>query len=41
MVYKTAFRFSQFGYAASMAVALLVLVMFFSAAITRAFRASV
>ncbi len=40
MVYKTAFRFSQFGYAASMAVALLVLVMFFSAAITRAFRAS-
>ena len=41
MVYKTAFRFSQFGYAASMAVALLVLVMFFSAAITRAFRTSV
>src|SRR5438046_836705 len=38
MIYKTAFRFSQFGYAASMAVALLVLVMFFSAAITRAFR---
>src|SRR6266851_4959418 len=41
MVYKTAFRFSQFGYAASMAVALLVLVMFFSAAITRAFKGSV
>ena len=41
MVYKTAFRFSQFGYAASMAVALLVLVMFFSAAITRTFRTSV
>src|SRR5438552_4767224 len=41
MIYKTAFRFSQFGYAASMAVALLVLVMFFSAAITRTFRTSV
>ncbi len=41
MVYKTAFRFSQFGYAASMAVALLVLVMLTSAAITRAFRTAV
>jgi len=41
MVYKTAFRFSQFGYAASMAVALLALVMFFSTAITRVFRANV
>ncbi len=41
MIYKTAFRFSQFGYAASMAMALLVLVMFFSAALTRAFKGSV
>lgn len=40
MIYKTAFRFSQFGYGASMAIALLVLVMFLSAAATRAFRAS-
>src|SRR5438132_2740781 len=40
MVYKTAFRFSQFGYAASMAVALLVLVTFFSAAVMRAFKRS-
>jgi multiple sugar transport system permease protein len=38
MIYKTAFRFSQFGYGASMAVMLLVLVVFFSAALTRAFR---
>jgi len=40
MIYKTAFRFSQFGYGASMAMALLALVMFFSAAITRAFKGS-
>ncbi|MBZ5594008.1 MAG: sugar ABC transporter permease [Acidobacteriia bacterium] len=40
MIYKTAFRFSQFGYGAAMAIALLVLVMFFSAALTRAFRGS-
>ncbi len=38
MIYKSAFRFSQFGYGASMAIALLVLVMFFSAAVTRAFK---
>jgi multiple sugar transport system permease protein len=38
MIYKSAFRFSQFGYAASMAVALLVLVTFFSAAVMRAFK---
>ncbi len=40
MIYKTAFRFSQFGYGAAMAVALLVLVMCFSAAVTRAFKGS-
>jgi multiple sugar transport system permease protein len=40
MIYKTAFRFSQFGYGAAMAIALLVLVMFFSAALTRAFKSS-
>jgi multiple sugar transport system permease protein len=38
MIYKTAFRFSQFGYGAAMAVMLLVLVVFFSAALTRALR---
>src|ERR1700730_5005421 len=38
MIYKTAFRFSQFGYGASMAVMLLVLVVFFSAALTRVLR---
>ena len=41
MIYKTAFRFSQFGYGAAMAIALLVLVMFFSAALTRVFRDTV
>lgn len=40
MIYKTAFRFSQFGYGAAMAIGLLVLVMFFSAALTRAFKSS-
>jgi multiple sugar transport system permease protein len=40
MIYKTAFRFSQFGYGAAMAIGLLVLVMSFSAALTRAFRSS-
>ena len=40
MIYKTAFRFSQFGYGAAMAMALLVLVMCFSAAVTRAFKSS-
>jgi multiple sugar transport system permease protein len=38
MIYKTAFRFSQIGYAASMALSLLVLVMFLSAAIVRMLR---
>jgi multiple sugar transport system permease protein len=41
MIYKTAFRFSQYGYGAAMALSLLVLVMFFSAAVTRAFKGSV
>jgi len=41
MIYKTAFRFSQFGYGAAMAMALLVLVLGFSAAVTRAFKGSV
>jgi len=41
MIYKTAFRFSQFGYGASMAITLLILVMVFSAAVTRAFRGTV
>jgi multiple sugar transport system permease protein len=41
MIYKTAFRFSQFGYGASMAITLLILVMVFSAAVTRAFKGSV
>ena len=41
MIYKTAFRFSQFGYGAAMAIALLVLVAGFSAAVTRAFKGSV
>jgi multiple sugar transport system permease protein len=41
MIYKTAFRFSQYGYGAAMAVALLILVMCFSAAVTRAFKGSV
>jgi multiple sugar transport system permease protein len=41
MIYKTAFRFSQFGYGASMAISLLILVMVFSAAVTRAFKGSV
>jgi multiple sugar transport system permease protein len=41
MIYKTAFRFSQFGYGAAMAVAMLVLVMCFSAAVTRAFKGRV
>jgi len=41
MIYKTAFRFSQFGYGASMAIALLALVLSFSAAVTRAFKGSV
>lgn len=40
MIYKTAFRFSQVGYGAAMAMALLVLVICFSAAVTRVFRAS-
>jgi len=40
MIYKTAFRFSQVGYGAAMAMALLFLVMGFSLAVTRAFRAS-
>ena len=35
MIYKTAFRFSQIGYAASMALALLVLVGLLSAAMVR------
>jgi ABC-type sugar transport system permease subunit len=38
MIYKTAFRFSQIGYAASMALSLLVLVIFLSAAIVRMLR---
>jgi multiple sugar transport system permease protein len=38
MIYKTAFRFSQYGYGAAMAIALLVLVTCFSAAVTRAFK---
>lgn len=38
MIYKTAFRFSQFGYGAAMAVAVLVLVTCFSAAVARAFQ---
>ena len=38
MIYKSAFRFSQFGYAAAMAIALLVLITFFSAAVIRAFK---
>lgn len=38
MIYKTAFRFSQFGYGAAMAVALLLLVVCFSTALTRAFK---
>jgi multiple sugar transport system permease protein len=41
MIYKTAFRFSQFGYGAAMAIGLLVLVMSFSAALTRAFKSSI
>ncbi len=41
MIYKTAFRFSQFGYGAAMAVALLILVACFSAAVTRAFKGTV
>jgi multiple sugar transport system permease protein len=41
MIYKTAFRFSQFGYGAPMAITLLILVMVFSAAVTRAFKGSV
>ena len=40
MIYKTAFRFSQFGYAASMAMVLLVLVTCFSAGVSRAFKGS-
>ena len=40
MIYKTAFRFSQFGYAASMAMFLLVLVTCFSAGVSRAFKGS-
>src|SRR5580700_2161647 len=39
MIYMTAFRFSQVGYGAAMAMALLFLVMGFSSAVTRAFRA--
>jgi multiple sugar transport system permease protein len=39
MVYKTAFRFSQIGYGAAMALALLALVMAISFAIVRALRA--
>ncbi|HEX9373510.1 MAG TPA: sugar ABC transporter permease [Roseiflexaceae bacterium] len=38
LVYKTAFRFSQIGYAAAMAIALLVLVMLLSLAIVRTLR---
>ena len=38
MIYKTAFRFSQIGYGAAMAMALLVLVMCFSAGVTRLFK---
>jgi len=41
MVYKTAFRFSQFGYAAAMAVTLLILVLFLSAAISRSLQGQV
>lgn len=41
MIYKTAFRFSQFGYGAAMALAVLVLVACFSAAVARAFKGSV
>jgi len=41
MIYKTAFRFSQFGYGAAMAVALGVLVACFSTAVTRAFKGTV
>jgi multiple sugar transport system permease protein len=41
MIYKTAFRFSQYGYGAAMAVAMLMLVGCFSAAVTRAFKGSV
>jgi len=41
MIYKTAFRFSQFGYGAAMAIGLLALVVCFSAALTRAFRSAV
>lgn len=40
MIYKTAFRFSQFGYGAAMAVALGILVACFAAAVTRTFRES-
>jgi multiple sugar transport system permease protein len=35
MVYKTAFRFSQIGYAAAMTITLLILVLVLSAAIVR------
>ncbi|MFN7995728.1 MAG: sugar ABC transporter permease [Bryobacteraceae bacterium] len=38
MVYKTAFRFSQFGYGAAMAISVLIFVMILSAAAARAFR---
>jgi multiple sugar transport system permease protein len=41
MVYKTAFRFSQIGYAAAMAVTLLILVLFLSAAISRSLQGQV
>ena len=40
MIYKTAFRFSQVGYGAAMAMALLFLVMCFSSAVTKVFKAN-
>lgn len=41
MIYKTAFRFSQFGYGAAMALAVLALLACLSAAMTRAFKGSI
>jgi multiple sugar transport system permease protein len=38
MIYKTAFRFSQFGYGAAMAVSVLILLTCLSAAMTQAFK---
>ena len=41
MIYKTAFRFSQYGYGAAMAIAVLVLVACFSVSVMRAFKGAV